>query len=404
MEVRQHGFTVKDIVEWNGTGKICYDENYQRVANQWTRSQESLLIDSLIRGFKVPALWVERVESVTDKIPLKYNVIDGRQRINTMYKFLNGKFKLDKDLDPYIIPAGKYDNDSEDIVIELAGKKFSQLPAFIQNKIKDTPMEILIMLDYTKEEKEEQFFRLNNGSLFTKQQKATVELGTDLINKLKPITEHSFWERSGLSNTQKKHGVIMETVLKSLMLLTEYDYGTAFGANQVMKFAEYYSKNFIQEEIDYCYQLFDKLNEILPDDDTYNTFLKPVNIPNLIMQIHECLASEGEEHGDIVIDDDFFRDYLTEFINYIDNTGYNDNCGKGTTNKKKVDGRTDSLHEWWIQFYSQSFGDGENNGEMNICKNTESSIADILESSKPDIDMDNDINDSPTEDSNDDIA
>lgn len=404
MEVRQHGFTVKDIVEWNGTGKICYDENYQRVAGQWDKGQESLLIDSLIRGYKIPALWVERVESVTDEIPLKYNVIDGTQRINTMSKFLNGEFKLEKDLDPYIIPAGKYDNGSEDIVVELAGKKFSQLPAFIQNKIRDTPMEILIMLDYTKEEKEEQFYRLNNGSLFTKQQKATVGLGTDLIDKLKPITNHDFWERTGLSKTQKKHGVIMETTLKSLMLLTGYDYGTAFGANQVMKFAEYYSKNFSQGTIDCCYQLFDKLNEILPDDDIYNAFLKPINIPNLIMQMDECLASEGEEHGDIVIDDDFFRDYLTEFINYIDNTGYYDNCGRGTTNKKKVDGRTESLHEWWIQFCSQSFGDGEKNDETDICQYTESSIDNILEPNKSDISIGNGIDDNPTEDSNDDIA
>ena len=169
METLKSNLYVKNIVDDYKTGDICYDELYQRDVGQWTKEQNSLLIDSIIKRYSIPALWFERT------IKFNYNVIDGRQRINAIVTYINDGFKLDKDLDPVTFMDDNEDGDEVKIVEEIAGKKFSQLSKELQHRILKYPMDIILMLDYSEDEKEEQFYRLNNGSLFTKQQKATVD-------------------------------------------------------------------------------------------------------------------------------------------------------------------------------------------------------------------------------------
>lgn len=337
---------VKNMVDGQNTGYIKCDELYQRDAGQWTNEQNSLLIESTLKERIIPHIYT--VEN-DDK---ELSIIDGRQRMNAFTMFLNDKFKLDKDLDPITYKKVDENGVEYEYSEEIAGKKFSQLSKKLQDRICRYSLNILIIVEYTDEEIEEQFYCLNNGSLFTKQQKATVQLGAKLIEKLLPITQHEFWNRSGLSKTQKKHGVVMETVLKTLMLLTDYDYGTNFGAKQVMQFAEYYSNNYKQEDIDLCLTLFDRLNSVIPDEDEYNNFLKPLNIPNLIIAVKDYLDPKYRIHygmtvNDIEINDEFFGAYLTEFISCIDETPYGRYCGQGSTNKTKVEGRQKVLRDDW---------------------------------------------------------
>lgn len=349
MITKNGNFMLKDVPELIDSGEMLFDEPFQRAAGQWSKEQNSLLIDSIIRGYKIPPVWVEEVNSSHEKFHI--NVIDGRQRLTCIYLFMKDKFKLSKDIDPYVIPKEELGRDiKEDEVYELAGKKFSQLPEFIQKNFKHYRLEQVNMIDFTEEQKEEQFYRLNNGALFTKQQKISVILGSELAKKLKVISNHKFWERSGLTNAQKKHDVPMEVTLKTLMLLTGYDYGGKFNSNAVIKFANYYKDNYNQKEIDYCYELFTRLDKVIPDEKDYNKFLKAINIPNLIMQMDECLADEGNTIGTDIVNDSFYAEYFTEFINYVDTTEYVNNCGQGSTDKSKVDGRQEALHKQWMDF------------------------------------------------------
>lgn len=381
MITKNGNFMLKDVPELIDSGEMLFDEPFQRAAGQWTKDQNSLLIDSIIRGYKIPPVWVEEVNSSHEKFHI--NVIDGRQRLTCIYLFMKDKFKLSKDIDPYVIPKEELGKEAkEDEVYELAGKKFSQLPEFIQKNFNHYRLEQVNMIDFTEEQKEEQFYRLNNGALFTKQQKISVILGSELAKKLKVITNHKFWERSGLTNAQKKHDVPMEVTLKTLMLLTGYDYGSKFNSNAVIKFANYYKDNYNQKEIDYCYELFTRLDKVIPNEKDYNKFLKAINIPNLIMQLDECLGLEGEIVGTDIVDDSFYTEYFTEFINYVDTTEYVNNCGQGSTDKTKVDGRQEALHKQWTDF-CESLEDSNNSDEAKsdttISENTDKTEEDLVE-------------------------
>ena len=46
-----------------------------------------------------------------------------------------------------------------------------------------------LLAGYTDEQIEDQFYRLNNGCIFTKSQKENVKLGTELAGKIKEIED-----------------------------------------------------------------------------------------------------------------------------------------------------------------------------------------------------------------------
>ncbi|MGA2781193.1 MAG: DUF262 domain-containing protein [Smithella sp.] len=77
---------------------IKLDPPYQRYGDIWTLEKKQLLIDSIINCYDIPKMYFH-VYSIKDrkKTGIEYAVIDGRQRLETIWKFINGDFPLDKD-------------------------------------------------------------------------------------------------------------------------------------------------------------------------------------------------------------------------------------------------------------------------------------------------------------------
>ena len=261
--------TIKTFVERYEKEKLNFDFTIQRDGGQWNKEQASLLVHSIISDMIVPALYF--IKETTDNGEV-WTVIDGKQRLSTLMSFYNNEFRITKEVGDVTVNGKNF---------SIAGLKYNQLPPILQEKFTMYTFDVVYLRDYSEEELEEQFFRLNNGSIFTKQQKAVVQLGTELASKINEIEQHPFWERVNVSKSQKKHGVIKETILKSLMLLTNYDYAH-FGAVEVVRFAKYYSKNYDNRELEYLSDIFDKLNNSIIDSDDNNKYLKPINIPILV--------------------------------------------------------------------------------------------------------------------------
>ena len=71
------------------------DKRFQR-GSVWTREQEQFLIDTLIKSLDIPKLyfWDVKNEGVYD-----YSVVDGQQRLTTIFRFLNNELELMQMLD-----------------------------------------------------------------------------------------------------------------------------------------------------------------------------------------------------------------------------------------------------------------------------------------------------------------
>lgn len=79
---------------------IKIDPEYQRHGDIWTLEKKQLLIDSILNDYDIPKLYFHllpkphRAKSGKEYI---YSIIDGRQRLETIWTFIDGKFALADD-------------------------------------------------------------------------------------------------------------------------------------------------------------------------------------------------------------------------------------------------------------------------------------------------------------------
>ena len=69
-------------------GLIKLDPEFQREGNVWSPKQKSELIESVIIGIPLPILYIKEDKSGN------WILIDGRQRLSTIFDFLEDKFPL----------------------------------------------------------------------------------------------------------------------------------------------------------------------------------------------------------------------------------------------------------------------------------------------------------------------
>lgn len=346
MECRTYTYNAEDLIEKMEKNKLTFDYPIQRDSDQWDKSQKALFIDTLMNGYLVPDLYIikEGTEDFTQQ-----SVLDGKQRFMTLYEFWKDGFKLPKDADPITIKDVTFDEDKNPVeeihTYEVAGKCFSKLEPELQKRILKFKFSVKLLAGYTDEQIEEQFYRLNNGCTFTKSQKANVKLGTKLAGQIKEIEECNFFQnRAAFSNSQKKRGEITSCILQTLMLVTGYDYKN-FGANEVVKFAEYFNENPNYDAVEQCKALYEKLWDILP---AYNkeldSMFKKIHIPMMVMNL-DYLETVKEDVGYEMSDEEY-----TEFLNkwftvWNETSGYIDFCGAGSTGKTKVEGRIVTINK-----------------------------------------------------------
>ena len=102
-----------ELNEWYADGDLLLEVDWQR-EYVWKIKQASLLIESFLTGIPVPEIFLVRTE---DK---KYEVIDGLQRLNSVFNFMGNKFKLN----------------GLTIRTELNGKNFKSMGSDIQKELK----------------------------------------------------------------------------------------------------------------------------------------------------------------------------------------------------------------------------------------------------------------------------
>lgn len=149
MITQPYDFSVQDLVDKINTKDIDLKPDYQRnyvwATNDDKENKRSRLIESLLLNIPIPVIYFAEQEET-----LKYEVIDGQQRLKTFDDFLNDKFAL-KDLE---------------IRKDVNGKKYSELEQKDKDEIRKRSIRAIVILNESDEEvKFEVFERLNLGSV-----------------------------------------------------------------------------------------------------------------------------------------------------------------------------------------------------------------------------------------------
>jgi hypothetical protein len=80
--------------------KIDMDPPYQRRGRLWSTTDKAYLIDSILNGYDVPKFYMADFtwgDSKLNKKKLPYAIIDGKQRFEAIFDFIDGKIVLNDD-------------------------------------------------------------------------------------------------------------------------------------------------------------------------------------------------------------------------------------------------------------------------------------------------------------------
>lgn len=106
--------SLSELHRWHNTGRIIIDPEWQR-NYVWDRNRASKLIESFLLDIPVPVIYLAKTPEG------KYEVIDGLQRLTSVFNFIDNKYRLSR----------------LDILTDLNGKLFRELPEKQQHKLED---------------------------------------------------------------------------------------------------------------------------------------------------------------------------------------------------------------------------------------------------------------------------
>jgi hypothetical protein len=111
----QKPLTLDNLLKRIEYGELLLDTEFQRRPNLWKEPVKSRFIEALIVRIPIPAFYFDGSDDN------KWNVIDGLQRLSTVVSFIKGEFSLTE----------------LDYLVELSGKKFSDLERVYQRNIEE---------------------------------------------------------------------------------------------------------------------------------------------------------------------------------------------------------------------------------------------------------------------------
>jgi len=131
--------------------------------------QKRMFIDSIFRGYSIPAFYFHRQEiSTTFATNTFFDIVDGQQRINALHSFYDDAFEL---LDPTSDTGFHFPNFVKGIPCPWGGKRFSELPQDLKDNLMS--QKVVVFEITTKDENSirDLFIRLQGGTPLTPQDK-----------------------------------------------------------------------------------------------------------------------------------------------------------------------------------------------------------------------------------------
>ena len=187
MEINKKPWPILSVCGYKN--RIDTNPDFQRPA-VWSLSQKQLLIDTILRGYDIPKLYWRKVS----KNPEKYEVVDGQQRLRTVFEFHSGEFSLARDAD-----------DIDGVVV--AKMCYSDLPEDLRLGFDNYPLDVIVLSDTSEDEVREMFLRLQNGTTLKAQEKRNAMPGK-MRSFVKDLSQHTFFSRCGFTNSRFTYDLV----------------------------------------------------------------------------------------------------------------------------------------------------------------------------------------------------
>jgi len=160
--------TVGELVELRKKEFLKVNHEYQR-GLRWTDLQKKMFIDSIFRGYSIPAFYFHKKE--TSAAGLKathFDIVDGQQRVDAIYSYSENSFPS---LNPSEDSGFKFPYFAKNSPCPWGGKRFNELPKDMVKKMTDQIVVVYEISTTNENEIRDLFIRLQGGTPLTPQDK-----------------------------------------------------------------------------------------------------------------------------------------------------------------------------------------------------------------------------------------
>lgn len=161
--------------------KIDFNPTYQRKGNLWGDRDKAFLIDSILNEFDLPKIYIADFTILNTELNTKnlpYAVIDGRQRLESIFQFFDDTLSLNRDFVLFSNPS-----------LQLGGLKYSEVklkyPEIIEI-FEEFNLDVMSVITDDAEKIKDLFVRLNKSKALTgaELRNAMAGIVPDLIRNL----------------------------------------------------------------------------------------------------------------------------------------------------------------------------------------------------------------------------
>ena len=277
MKSRQTKYSIKDILQLYGNEMLRVNHEYQR-GSVWTPSQQKRLIDSVLRGYALPSIYLHRRStSIAGLRSDAFDIIDGQQRIRALHEFFEGAYRL---FDPVADEAqARFPRFVQEQPCSWARAGFDSLNDVDRSRLLETELSVVEITADNDHEIRDLFVRLQSGFPLNAQEKRDAYPGafTEFILKLggkegiARYPGHPFFQRVLRMKPTTARGKIRQTAAQIAMLFIQrrQEESDRFTDTNSVAVDDFYYKNIDFDsdspEVRRLTVILDKLDELLGD-------------------------------------------------------------------------------------------------------------------------------------------
>lgn len=358
--------TLEQLIARKQKGELSCNHLRQRISSSWTNEQINKMLSWVCNGMPLPGIYI--CEQVYNLMKRSF-IIDGGHRTRNLEKFLTDDITIKKNgaertlvtYKNYILDenGNKVFDDYGCAKFELAqfdiiGKKFSEFPEDLKDRIKSYNIGTTTFLNCTDEDVAYYMRNYNNHTQMNQIQKGMTYVEEEFASVLKSLSNHDFFKDcTSISLRSRDNGAAIRAVVESLIVANCLDDWKA-GYNKNLVIAQ---NNITQGQYVKFEEELDRLCEIIGEDEK-----RFFNLKDTFLML--ALFHEFTSYG---IDDDKFIDFLNEFESNLHEMEIDGECfdaiPKEGTKQKKVIERKLSVLRKLLAYYVENFCDADDTSD-----------------------------------------
>lgn len=217
------------LLDDKSCGMIDCEYISQRQPFQWTSEQINKYLSRILNNQPIPEIVI--CELIRCGVKISY-LIDGLQRLTYAEEFKEGRIKIGAKGAEFIYVQYRDVVKNEDgttsievKTINIVGKKYTDLPKFLQKRFDNFNVTVTRFFNCTEEMIDYHIRNYNNHTAMTKSQYAITNVGNRTSANIKGLSEnHPFFKNViNCAGKGKKNGTLEEVVCKTMMAMYHMD-------------------------------------------------------------------------------------------------------------------------------------------------------------------------------------